>query len=126
MRSCGGQTGVPAALPATAPAMHHAVIHLHPRAPVKPAEGAACNGCGVCCAWQPCPLGVLASRRLQGACTALRWDDALGLYRCALVQDPATVWPGLPRLLHAPLAHLARRWIAAGAGCDCSADTTQG
>jgi hypothetical protein len=85
--------------------MHHAVIHLHPRAPAKPAEGAACNGCGVCCTWQPCPLGVLASRRLQ---------------------DPATVWPGLPRLLHAPLAHLARRWIAAGAGCDCSADTTQG
>lgn len=106
--------------------MHHAVIHLHPRAPAKPAEGAVCNGCGVCCAWQPCPLGVLASRRLHGACSALRWDDATGLYRCALVQDPASVWPALPRLLHGPVARLARRWIAAGAGCDCSAEATAG
>lgn len=106
--------------------MQHAVIHLHPRAPAKPAEGAACNGCGVCCAWQPCPLGVLASRRLHGACTALRWDEARALYRCAMVQDPAQVWPALPRWLHGPLARLARRWIAAGAGCDCSADVARG
>ena len=35
-------------------------IHLHALAPAKPHTGAACNGCGVCCAWQPCPLGVLA------------------------------------------------------------------
>ena len=47
--------------------MPHAVIHLHPSAPPKPAEGAACNGCGVCCAWQPCPLGVLASAALLRA-----------------------------------------------------------
>ena len=43
--------------------MTHAVIYLHPAAPAKPAVGAACNGCGVCCAWQPCPLGMLVSGR---------------------------------------------------------------
>lgn len=106
--------------------MRHAVIHLHPHAPAKPAEGAACNGCGVCCAWQPCPLGVLASGRRLGACAALRWDEAQALYRCALVQDPAAVWPALPRLLQGLVARLARRWIAAGAGCDCSAEATPG
>lgn len=106
--------------------MAHAVIHLHPKAPAKPAEGAACNGCGVCCAWQPCPLGALASGRLRGPCTALRWDEAQMLYRCALVQDPAAVWAALPRPLQAPLARLARRWIAAGAGCDCSAEAGPG
>jgi hypothetical protein len=106
--------------------MPHAVIHLHPSAPPKPAEGAACNGCGVCCAWQPCPLGVLASGHLHGPCAALRWDDAGNLYRCGLVQDPAAIWPALPRALRPAIERLARRWIAAGAGCDCSAEAAAG
>ena len=54
--------------------MAHPVIYLQPEAPPKPALGAACNGCGVCCAWQPCPLGVLVSGRRQGACRALWWS----------------------------------------------------
>ena len=103
--------------------MERIVIHLHPAAPSKPATGAACNGCGVCCAWQPCTLGVLASGRLRGPCSALRWDDAASLYRCALVQAPGAAWPALPAWLRPAVARLARRWIAAGAGCDCSAET---
>lgn len=102
--------------------MVHTVIHLHPDAPSKPAPGAACNGCGVCCAWRPCPLGVLATGRRRGACAALRWDIPGGLYRCALVVDPRSVWPKLPAPLARVLRGLARRWIAAGAGCDCSAE----
>jgi hypothetical protein len=99
----------------------HRVIELHVAAPAKPAPGAPCNGCGVCCALEPCPLGVLASRRVHGACAALAWDDAESRYRCALVVRPQQ---GLPQVLRAaaPLvARLARRWIAAGAGCDCDA-----
>ena len=41
--------------------MAHPVIYLQPEAPPKPALGAPCNGCGVCCGWQPCPLGVLVT-----------------------------------------------------------------
>jgi hypothetical protein len=102
--------------------MGHAIIHLHPAAPAKPATGAACNGCGVCCAWQPCPLGMLVSGRRHGSCTALRWDDQAALYRCAMVDAPEAAWPALPRLLRPALVRLARRWIAAGAGCDCDAE----
>jgi len=102
--------------------MGHPVILLHPAAPAKPAPGAACNGCGVCCAWQPCPLGVLATGRRHGACAALRWDAAGSLYRCGVLTAPRAVWPRLPAVLAAPLQRLARRWIAAGAGCDCWAD----
>ena len=102
--------------------MARTVIHLHPQAPPKPAAGAACNGCGVCCAWQPCPLGVLVSGRRSGACDALRWDEAQGQYRCAMVSGPQALWPGLPATPAAWLQGLARRWIAAGAGCDCDAD----
>ena len=106
--------------------MRHPVIYLQPDAPAKPAAGAACNGCGVCCAWQPCPLGVLVSGHRQGACAALRWDAASALYRCAMVQAPETAWPALPRLLRPLLARLAQRWIAAGAGCDCDAEVSPG
>jgi hypothetical protein len=87
------------------------VIHIHPLAPAKPPQGAACNGCGVCCLSQPCPVGSLVSRRLHSACSALLWDELSGRYRCKLV-DPQR------RLL----ARLARRWIAAGQGCDSSAE----
>jgi hypothetical protein len=83
------------------------VIRIHALAPAKPAIGAACNGCGVCCLSEPCPLGVLVSRRRSGACAALNWDDAVARYRCGLADAKQTL-----------LAALARRWIAAGRGCD--------
>ena len=78
-------------------------------APPKPAAGAACNGCGVCCLAEPCPVGVVVSRRWSGACKALRWDGLR--YRCGLLAD-ARGWR----------ARLLARWIAAGSGCDSSAE----
>lgn len=101
-------------------------IWIHPDAPPKPAEGAPCNGCGVCCLAQPCPLGMLLSGRRRGACAALRWDDGLALYRCGAITEPrATLQQALPRwavgaapALAAVLGRLARRWVAAGRGCD--------
>jgi hypothetical protein len=84
------------------------VILLHADAPPKPSPGAVCNGCGVCCASEPCPLGVLLSRRRHGACAALTWDDAGARYRCGVLASPRR-W----------VRRLAARWIAAGSGCDC-------
>jgi hypothetical protein len=91
------------------------VIHLHPAAPSKPPEGAACNGCGVCCAAEPCPLGMLLSRRRSGACKALQWDGPAGRYVCGALADPAAWLPWLPGAL---ARTLVRRWIAAARGCD--------
>lgn len=90
------------------------VIRLHPLAPPKPAVGAACNGCGVCCAAEPCPLGIAVSRRRSGACAALRWVDAERRYRCALLGDASAAGARLP----IP-RRLVARWIGAGVGCDC-------
>ncbi|MBK1616127.1 hypothetical protein CKO44_21970 [Rubrivivax gelatinosus] len=86
-------------------------------APPKPAQGAACNGCGVCCAAEPCPLGVWISRRRHGACAALLWVEHESRYRCGVIAEPGRHLPWLPA---AWAGLLARRWIAAGAGCDAS------
>lgn len=96
-------------------AVDRRVVLLHRDAPPKPAPGAACNGCGVCCAHEPCPLGMLLSRRRRGACAALQWSDAEGRYACGALAEP-TRW--LPWLSARPARALARRWIAAGRGCD--------
>ncbi|PQA76235.1 hypothetical protein C5F53_17595 [Rhodoferax sp. TS-BS-61-7] len=101
-------------------------IFIHPAAPPKPPEGAPCNGCGVCCLAQPCPVGMLLSRRRRGACQALRWDAVQARYRCGAITEPrAVVLAALPHGLRwlapvpaALLGRLARRWVAAGQGCD--------
>lgn len=99
--------------------LRHRVIHLHASAPAKPAPGAPCNGCGVCCAAEPCPLGMLLSRRRTGACVALRWDAGPARYRCGVVQEPGAYLRWLPA---AWARRAALRWIAAGAGCDSDAE----
>jgi len=97
--------------------MRQSVIYLHPQAPPLPAAGRPCNGCGVCCTYAPCPLGMLLSRRRRGACRALRWVVSEGRYRCGALDAPGPHLRGLPG---AWARRLVRRWIAAGEGCDAS------
>ena len=92
-----------------------AMIVLHPAAPAKPPEGDGCNGCGLCCAVAPCPLGIWLSKRRHGRCAALKWDDRLGRYGCEAATAPKRWFPALPESL---ARGLALRWIAAGRGCD--------
>ena len=89
--------------------MSEQVIRIHTAAPAKPAPGAACNGCGVCCLAEPCPLGMLVSRRRRGACAAVEWDGQR--YRCGVL----TTARGWRR-------RLVARWIGAGPGCDSGAE----
>jgi hypothetical protein len=104
--------------------MSHQVIRLHRAAPPKPPEAAPCNGCGICCAAEPCPIGVLVSGRRTGACKALMWVDdeeiGGGRYRCGMVGAPQVVVPRLPRALAPLVSRLALRWISAASGCDSS------
>jgi hypothetical protein len=90
-------------------AFYSQVIHIQVDAPRKPPEGAACNGCGVCCLAEPCPLGMVLSRKRHGACVALRWNESQKQYRCGAL---AATFLGLP------VGRFARRWISAGSGCD--------
>lgn len=96
-------------------------VSLHQQAPPKPLPGAACNGCGVCCAAEPCPLGAIAGRGPGGACRALLWEAEQGRYFCGLVRDPGACLAWLPAACRPWAARLAARWIAAGSGCDSDA-----
>jgi hypothetical protein len=94
---------------------------LHADAPPKPAAGEPCNGCGICCAAERCPVAWLFLPLGGGACGALEWDGAAGRYRCGMVVHPANYLGWLPR----PWEMRAGRWfasrIAAGSGCDFNA-----
>lgn len=94
-------------------------IAIHAAAPPKPAPGAPCNGCGVCCAALPCPLSRLLLGHRRGACPALQWLAAERRYVCGMVTDPAGFLPWLPPRWSAFAGRRCARWIAAGAGCDC-------
>ncbi len=106
--------------------MSHNIIYIHTEAKTKPEVGAPCNGCGLCCLLEPCPMGVLLSGRRHGACVAVRWESDLSEYRCSVVSDTSEFlesrWPrflqGLVPWVSPILRRLAGRWIAAGQGCD--------
>ncbi|MET0383550.1 MAG: hypothetical protein ABW032_09020 [Burkholderiaceae bacterium] len=100
--------------------MRHQVIRIHADAPAKPSAAAPCNGCGVCCAAEPCPIGALISRRRTGACRALSWNADDARYVCGLAAAPRSVLPWLPRALAPPVRRLTLRWISAASGCDSS------
>nr|WP_315431398.1 hypothetical protein [uncultured Albidiferax sp.] len=108
------------------PASEWQVLHIHPAAPAKPAVGAPCNGCGVCCLSAPCPLGMLLSRRRTGACAALRWDGQRSRYLCGAISQSENVLGPRWRWMAPLLGRWARRWIAAGVGCDSSLQVEPG
>jgi hypothetical protein len=96
-------------------------IHLHRTAPDKPALGAPCNGCGICCALETCPAGRLRFWQAAGPCPALQWSDIERRYHCGLLLHPGLYLP-VPAALETFTARCMARWIAAGTGCDCTAE----
>jgi hypothetical protein len=103
----------------------HRIIRIRVAAPPKPAWGAPCNGCGVCCLAEPCPVGILASRRRHGACDAVIWMPEERRYRCGMVLQPAKYLPAWLRVIPLGwrywLPRLTLHFIAAGRGCDSDA-----
>ncbi|QJQ05675.1 hypothetical protein EJG51_007235 [Undibacterium piscinae] len=101
------------------------LIWLHSTAPLKPALGRACNGCGVCCAAEPCPVARVFLWQWRDSCRALAWLPSERQYRCGLLLAPSAHIRLLPSFLQRPFRYLAARWIAAGTACDSDAQADQ-
>lgn len=104
-------------------------------APPKPAVGAPCNGCGVCCLAEPCPVGIVVTGRRSGACAALEFSEVEGRYRCGVLEAPDRALEArFPRLARwagtarggAITRALGRRFVAAGTGCDSDVEVEPG
>jgi hypothetical protein len=96
-------------------------IALHAASPDKPQPGEPCNGCGVCCAMETCPVGRVVFFRKRGPCPALRWESGQTCYVCGLVREPGSHLRWLPAACRGAATRLVARAIAAGQGCDCDA-----
>jgi len=93
-------------------------ITIHAQAPARPAMGEACNGCGVCCAAEPCPVSLVLLWPHQTPCRALIWSDTELRYFCGMVTRPAQFLRWLPQRWNAGASSLFKRWIAADTLCD--------
>lgn len=98
------------------------IIHLHVNSPKKPLPGQPCNGCGVCCAVETCPMARLWLLQRKGPCRALRWSHERQRYDCLLLTDPRVVLPRLPEFVVPAFKRGMARGIAAGEGCDSLLD----
>ena len=96
-------------------------LMVHADAPPKPAEGEACNGCGICCIAARCPVAWLFLPRGEGPCAALEWDGEARRYRCGMVAHPANRLGWLPRRWNDLAGRCFAFQIAAGSGCDFGA-----
>ncbi|MBI4664865.1 MAG: hypothetical protein HY751_00500 [Nitrospinae bacterium] len=95
---------------------------INPKAPLKPATGEPCNGCGVCCIAEPCPVGIALFLKFRGTCGALIWSDGEKRYMCGALANPRMFIPWVPAPLDQLAGRLIRRWIAAGTSCDSNID----
>jgi hypothetical protein len=97
-------------------------VTLHAAVPPKPSFGAPCNGCGACCASEPCPVSRLLLSHRSGMCPALTWHDGESHYRCGMAVQPSKFLRWLPARLDALSRRTFMRWIAVGQGCDFDAE----
>jgi len=98
------------------------IIHIHPQAPNKPPMGTPCNGCGVCCAAEPCPVSLALLWPHTAPCRALTWDQKANRYLCGMVSEPSHHLRWLPKKLDKVASRLFKRWIAADTLCDADVE----
>ena len=64
--------------------------------PTQPRQGHPCNGCGLCCLIEPCPISLEIFKGHSQVCPALEFDE--GRYWCGLMRHPEQYGATLPEL----------------------------
>ena len=90
-------------------------------APEKPEEGAPCNGCGFCCAADPCGLAVEFLGVTVGPCPAMEFEA--GRFWCGLVRNPSS-YLDMPAFGDPVVGAIFARAVGIGRGCDSDAPGT--
>lgn len=90
----------------------------------KPRPAAPCNGCGLCCIAERCPIALAVAGEGPGPCPLLeRQGERFG---CGMILDPARHAPALAEREGAEvLSAAAALLLGAGKGCD-STDEVDG
>ncbi|MBI3795005.1 MAG: hypothetical protein HY280_09805 [Nitrospinae bacterium] len=100
-------------------------VELHRLAPAKPERGAPCNGCGVCCAVETCPVARVFLFQFKGKCRALTWREEPPRYVCGMAVRPDShVWI-IPGRLREMFGKFFASRISAGTACDCTAEVVE-
>lgn len=92
-------------------------IHLPPKIDAKPRRGQPCNGCGWCCAMEPCELArEFISGPVTAPCPALERQD--GRFVCGMIRRPSH-YMDLPNdWADQHLGGMFAEALGAGRGCD--------
>lgn len=87
-------------------------------APAKPSKGAACNGCGMCCAAEACGVAVqfMGITPETAPCPAMEHDD--GKFVCGLMRRPSHYIARCHPWADAMVGKLIADALGAGKGCD--------
>ena len=104
------------------PKTREQIVELHPHAPSKPEYSAKCNGCGVCCAAEPCPVAYIFLFQFKGRCRALLWQNDEHRYVCGMVLYPDKMAGIIPHRFRGLMGKFFASRIATGMGCDFQAE----
>lgn len=91
------------------------------RAPEKPAEGAPCNGCGLCCAAEPCLIAQDFLGATEGPCPAMVFAESR--FWCGLVVKPSD-YLDVPEFANGVIGDRIGNALGVGKGCDSDAPAT--
>lgn len=67
--------------------------------PPKPLFGSPCNGCGLCCRMEICPIGREAFPGASARCPGMLFDEGRFHCRLVLIEEAAGMEPLIARAL---------------------------
>lgn len=88
-------------------------------APEYPGYGSPCNGCGFCCAAEPCQIARDFAGFTEGPCPAMEFEGER--FVCGIVKAPSR-YIGTPEFGDAFLGEMIAKALGIGKGCDSEKD----
>ncbi|AWB26192.1 hypothetical protein DA075_35570 (plasmid) [Methylobacterium currus] len=97
-------------------AMWRRVEAITAKAPPKPEFGSPCNGCGFCCAAEPCGIArrFIPGCGEEGPCPAMEFEG--GRFWCGMVRRPGH-YLGLPACGDEEMGAMIGESLGTGKGC---------